>query len=46
MSSKNKITYIKAINTSLIQSMSKDKNIICYGLGINDPKEFLEQQRG
>tara|TARA_X000000950_G_scaffold272385_1_gene354849 strand:- start:972 stop:2039 length:1068 start_codon:yes stop_codon:yes gene_type:complete len=46
MSSKNKINFIQAINTCLKQSMSKDKNIICYGLGINDPKRIFGSTKG
>ena len=43
MSLKTRITFIQAINNCLRQSMSKDKNVICYGLGINDPKEYSDQ---
>lgn len=35
---KNKIKFSKLINKTLEFSMKLDKNMICYGLGINDPK--------
>ena len=28
-----------SINSALAFSLKKDKNMICYGLGINDPKK-------
>lgn len=46
MSLKTKITFIEAINNCLRQSMSKDKNVICYGLGINDPKRIFGSTKG
>ena len=46
MSLKTRITFIQAINNCLRQSMSKDKNVICYGLGINDPKRIFGSTKG
>ncbi|MDD5687476.1 MAG: alpha-ketoacid dehydrogenase subunit beta [Elusimicrobia bacterium] len=34
----NKITYAKAINEAMVQAMEMDKSVICYGLGVDDPK--------
>tara|TARA_Y100000389_G_scaffold204677_1_gene258796 strand:+ start:4198 stop:5256 length:1059 start_codon:yes stop_codon:yes gene_type:complete len=39
---KNKfIKFYEAINQALITSMKKDKKMICYGLGVTDPKEIF-----
>jgi pyruvate/2-oxoglutarate/acetoin dehydrogenase E1 component len=35
------MTFADAINDALILSMRKDKNMICYGLGITDPKNIF-----
>jgi pyruvate dehydrogenase E1 component beta subunit len=35
------ITFADAINDALVLSMKKDKNMICYGLGITDPKNIF-----
>ncbi len=35
------ITYAQAVNESLIQSSKKDKNIIFFGEGIDDPTSFF-----
>ncbi|HAF94602.1 MAG: acetoin dehydrogenase [Elusimicrobia bacterium GWC2_51_8] len=32
------MTYAKAINEAYIEAMRRDKNVIAYGLGIDDPK--------
>ena len=32
------ISYSEAINDALHYCMSKDKNLLCYGLGVTDPK--------
>ena len=37
----NQITYSSAINEALNFSMKKDKNMICYGLGVTDPKNIF-----
>ena len=36
-----KITFAEAINEALGQALRKDKNLICYGLGVTDPKEVF-----
>ncbi|MCB4790664.1 MAG: alpha-ketoacid dehydrogenase subunit beta [Elusimicrobia bacterium] len=33
-----KITYAQAINEAMVQAMEMDKSVICYGLGVDDPK--------
>ena len=38
---KEKINFSDAINYALHTAMKKDKNMICYGLGINDPKNIF-----
>jgi len=35
---KRQITFIKAINEALFEAMKEDNSIICYGLGVDDPK--------
>jgi pyruvate dehydrogenase E1 component beta subunit len=40
------ITYSEAINKALFYSMEKDKNLICYGLGITDPKNIFSTTTG
>jgi pyruvate/2-oxoglutarate/acetoin dehydrogenase E1 component len=42
----NNITYSKAINKALIWSMSKDKKMLCYGLGLTDPKKIFSTTVG
>lgn len=32
------VTFAKAINEALFQAMEIDKSVICYGLGVDDPK--------
>jgi pyruvate dehydrogenase E1 component beta subunit len=34
-------TYAEAINEALHESLKKDKNLICYGMGVGDPKEVF-----
>ena len=36
------LKYNKAINLSLEKLMRKNKKVLCYGLGINDPKKIFE----
>ena len=38
---KRNITFVEAINEALIIAMKKDKKVICYGLGIDDPKRIF-----
>lgn len=35
------LTYSKAVNEALTLAMEIDKNVICYGLGIDDPKRIF-----
>lgn len=35
---KRKLTFSRAINEALHEAMRQDKNVICYGLGVDDPK--------
>ena len=37
----NRIKYFQAINEALNFSMKKDKKLICYGLGVTDPKRIF-----
>ena len=36
-----KISFAKAINEALFIAMEKEKKVICYGLGIDDPKRIF-----
>ena len=36
-----KFTFAEAINDGLQISMKKDKKMICYGLGVADPKNVF-----
>ena len=38
-----KIKFKDSINQALHFSMKKDKNLLCYGLGVTDPKGVFEQ---
>ena len=40
------ITFAKIVNKTLHDLMSKNKNIITFGLGINDPKSIFETTKG
>tara|TARA_B100001175_G_C19404852_1_gene588140 strand:+ start:12 stop:1058 length:1047 start_codon:yes stop_codon:yes gene_type:complete len=35
------MNYAEAINDAMIIAMSKDKKVICYGLGVDDPKRIF-----
>ena len=39
--SKENYKFSDAINMALDYSLKKDKNLICYGLGVNDPKRVF-----
>ena len=41
MLSKEKFTFVEAVNDALHFSMKKDKRMICYGLGVTDPKDVF-----
>ena len=38
---KRKISFSQAINEGIYQSMKTDKKIICYGLGMTDPRRIF-----
>ncbi|OGV32604.1 MAG: acetoin dehydrogenase [Lentisphaerae bacterium GWF2_45_14] len=40
------ISYAHAVNEALSQAMKQDKNVICYGLGIPDPKGVFGTSSG
>ena len=35
------ITFAQAINKALHEEMKRNKNLVCFGLGINDPLRFF-----
>lgn len=35
------LTFAKAINEALLQAMNMDDSVICYGLGVDDPKRIF-----
>ena len=41
MPNNKKFTFTEAINDALHISMKKDKKMICYGLGVTDPKSVF-----
>lgn len=41
MSSNDMITYSQAINLAMHQAMELDPSVICYGLGVDDPKRIF-----
>ena len=38
---KRKISFVKAVNEALFIAMKKEKKVICFGLGIDDPKRIF-----
>ena len=42
MKNEKKITFAAAINEALHESMAKDDRVICYGLGVTDPKAVFD----
>jgi len=40
------ISFAEAINEALTVAMARDPNVICYGLGIDDPKAVFGTTRG
>jgi acetoin:2,6-dichlorophenolindophenol oxidoreductase subunit beta len=40
------ISFTQAINEALHQAMARDKNVVCYGLGVGDPKEIFGTTKG
>lgn len=41
-----KITYAKAINQALEDEMKRNKNLVCFGLGVNDSLNFFGTTKG
>jgi pyruvate/2-oxoglutarate/acetoin dehydrogenase E1 component len=41
-----KITYIQAINDAMHLAMDLDHNVICFGLGVDDPKTIFGSTKG
>src|SRR5258708_31914210 len=41
-----KISYVQAINEALHEAMAADPNVICYGLGVDDPKAVFGSTTG
>ena len=40
------MSFVDAINDAMIESMSIDETVICYGLGVDDPKRIFGSTRG
>ena len=40
------ISYVQAINEAMNQAMALDKSVICYGLGVDDPKHIFGTTAG
>ena len=40
------LQFAESINEAMTLSMKKDKNIICYGLGVDDPKRIFGTTSG
>jgi len=40
------ITFADAINEAIHETMDKDQNVICYGLGVTDPKSVFDTTKG
>jgi len=40
------ISFAEAINEAILIAMKKDKKVICYGLGVSDPKEVFGTTAG
>jgi len=40
------ITFATAINEAIHETMDKDSNVICYGLGVTDPKSVFDTTKG
>jgi len=43
---RRKLTFASAINEGLLEAMSQDKKVICYGLGVDDPKRIFGTTTG
>jgi acetoin:2,6-dichlorophenolindophenol oxidoreductase subunit beta len=44
--SKDVMTYAQAINQAMHQAMEQSSEVICYGLGVNDPKAIFGTTQG
>lgn len=44
--SHEQITYAQAVNQAMHQAMHADPSVICYGLGVNDPKRIFGTTAG
>ena len=42
----SEVTVTKAINSALHDAMAKNNKVLCFGLGVTDPKNILEQPKG
>ncbi len=40
------LSFAKSINKALFEAMGQDNSVICYGLGINDPKAIFGTTKG
>jgi acetoin:2,6-dichlorophenolindophenol oxidoreductase subunit beta len=40
------MTYVQAINEALHEAMSADSSVVCFGLGVDDPKAIFGSTRG
>jgi pyruvate dehydrogenase E1 component beta subunit len=43
---KRNISFIKAINEAIFSEMKRNKNLVTFGLGINDPKRIFGSTKG
>ena len=41
-----KITYSQAINRALTEEMKRNRNLVCFGLGVNDSLKFFGTTKG
>lgn len=46
MSEERIISYVEAVNEAMFQSMQDDDSVICYGLGVDDPKRIFNTTKG
>ncbi len=46
LTGERKLTFANAINEGFHEAMSQDKNVICYGLGVDDPKRIFGTTTG
>ena len=41
-----KLSFVEAINEAMFIAMKKDKKVLCYGLGVDDPKRIFGTTKG